>query len=311
MVLSGASAVHAQGYPTKSIRIVVPFAPGGNVDINARSVAPGLTEFLGQPVVVDNRAGAGGMIGSELVVKGPADGYTLLMASNSVYSVAPSLFPKCPYHPVRDFAPVSTITSVPFVLIVHPSVPARNVKEFVALAKANASKMSFASAGVGTTNHLVAELFQMRVGTRLVAVPYKGSGPALIDLMGGQVDVHVDQMTSSMGYIRSGKVRAIGVTTEKRSAMLPDIATLAEQGLKGFDATTLTGIVAPAATPKEVVDRLHAALQKVLAQPAVRDRFASLGADTIGSTPAEFAAYIKEDFAKWSKVVKDANIKVD
>jgi len=309
--LVGCTGALAQGFPSKPIRIVVPFSPGGNVDINARAIAPGMREILGQSVIVDNRAGAGGMIGAEIVAKAPADGYTLLMASNSVYSVAPSVFSKPLYHPVRDFTAISMLTSVPFVVVIHPSVPAKTFKEFVAIVKSNPRAMTLANAGVGTSNHLVGELIQIQVGTKMPSIPYKGSGPALIDLLGGQVDSHVDQLTASMGYIRSGRIRALAVTTNKRSSQLPQVPTLAEAGLKGFDATTATGLLAPAGTPKDVIDRLHATAVKVVNQAAVKARFAELGAETIGSSPAEFDAYIKEDFAKWFKIVKDAGIKAD
>ena len=302
---------HAQNYPSKTIRIVVPFAPGGNVDINARAVAPGLMELLGQPVVVDNRAGAGGMVGGEIVARAAPDGYILLMASNSVYSVAPNVFAKPLYNPLRDYAAISGISNVPFVLVIHPSVPTRTFKEFVALVKTKPGQMSMATAGTGTSNHLVGELIQMSAGIRMTGVPYKGSGPALIDLLGGQVDSHVDQLTASMGYMRSGKIRALAVTTDKRALLLPDVPTLAEQGLKGFDATTITGLLAPAATPKDIIDRLHSAIVKVTAQQTIRDRFAALGATTLGNSPAEFGEYIKQDYAKMQKVVKDANIRAE
>jgi tripartite-type tricarboxylate transporter receptor subunit TctC len=302
------ASAHAQNYPVKTIRIVVPFAPGGNVDINARAVAPGLTELLGQPVVVDNRAGAGGMIGGEIVAKAAPDGYTLLMASNSVYSVAPNVFAKPLYNPIRDYAAISGISNVPCVLILHPSVPAKTFKEFVSLVKTRPGQMTMATAGTGTSNHLVGELIQMNARIRMTGVPYKGSGPALIDLLGGQVDSHVDQLTASMGYIRSGKIRALAVTTDERAPLLPDVPTLAEQGLKGFDATTITGLLAPAATLKEIVDLLHGAIVKVTAQQTIRDRFAALGATTLGNSPAAFAEYIRQDYAKWQKVVKAANI---
>lgn len=308
VALALCASAQAQTYPVKSIRIVVPFAPGGNVDINARAVAPGLTELLGQPVVVDNRAGAGGMIGGEIVAKAPPDGYTLCMASNSVYSVAPNVFAKPLYNPVRDFAAISGISNVPFVLVLHPSVPAQTFKAFVALVKTRPGQMTMATAGTGTSNHLVGELIQISAGIRMTGVPYKGSGPALIDLLGGQVDSHIDQLTASMGYIRSGKIRALAVTTDKRAPLLPEVPTLAEQGLQGFDATTITGLFAPANTPKEIIDRLHGAIVKVTAQQSLRDRFAALGATTLGSPPAEFAEYVRQDYAKWQKVVKAANI---
>ncbi len=308
MVLALSTSLHAQPYPSKAIRIVVPFAAGGNIDINARAVAPGLSELLGQPVVVDNRPGAGGMIGSEIVAKSAPDGYTLLMASNSVYGVAPHVFAKPLYHPIRDFTAISGISNVPFVMVTHPSVPAKNFKEFVALVKTKPGQMTMATAGTGTSNHLVGELIQISAGIRMTGVPYKGSGPALIDLLGGQVDSHIDQLTASMAYIRAGRIRALAVTTDKRAPLLPDVPTLAEQGLKGFDATTITGLLAPIATPREVIDRIHGALVKVIAQQALRDRFSALGATTLGNSPAEFGEYIKQDFAKWQKVVKAANI---
>jgi len=305
------AGAHAQAYPSKPIRIVVPFAPGGNVDINARAVAPGLAEMLGQPAVVDNRAGAGGMVGAEIVAKAPADGHTLLMASNSVYSVAPNVFAKPLIHPLRDFTAVSGISNVPFVLVIHPTVPAKTFPAFVALVKSRPGLMTMATAGTGTSNHLVGELIQMRAGLRMTGVPYKGSGPALIDLLGGQVDAHVDQLTASMGFIRSGKIRALAVTTDQRAPLLPDVPTLAEQGLAGFDATTITGLLAPAATPKEIVDRVHQAIAKITTQPALRERFAALGATTLGNTPAAFGDYIKQDYARWQKVVQAANIRAE
>lgn len=310
LIIAG-PAVFAQAYPVKPLRIVVPFAPGGNVDINARAIAPGLNEIFGQQVLVENRAGAGGMIGGEFVARAPADGYTLAMASNSVYSVAPNVFSKPRYHPVKDFAAISGISNVPFVIVLHPSVPAKNLKEFIALVKSKPGQMTMATAGTGTSNHLVGELFQISAGVRMTGVPYKGSGPALTDLIGGQVDSHVDQLTASMGYIQSGRIRALAVTTDKRAPLLPNVPTLDEQGLKGFDATTITGLLAPAGTPKEVIDRIHAAVVKVTSQQAIRDLFAALGATTLGNSPAEFADYIRQDYAKWQKVVAAANIRSD
>ena len=311
VTLIASAAAFAQGYPNKPIRIVVPFAPGGNVDVNARAIAPGMSELLGQPVIVENRPGAGGMIGGEHVAKSAPDGYTLLMATNSIYSIAPSVYPKPLYHPVRDFAAVSALTSVPFILVVHPSVPVKNFKEFAAIAKSARPKLTLANGGTGTSSHLVGELMQMQIGSTMPTVPYKGSGPALIDIVGGHVDAFVDQLSTSIVYVRAGRLRAIAVTTDKRSSQLPDVLTLAESGLKGFDATTIAGLLAPAATPKEIIERLNAAAVKTINQPAIKSRFAELGADTIGNSPGEFAAYVKDDYAKWYKVVKDANIKVD
>jgi len=307
-LLLAAGLATAQNYPVKPVRIVVPFAPGGNVDINARAIAPGLGELLGQTVIVDNRPGAGGMIGGEIVSKSPADGYTLLLGSNSVYSVSPNVYRKPLFHPLRDLAPIVGVSNVPFVLVIHPSVPAKSFKEFIAVVKSRPGVMTMATAGTGTSNHLIGELIQMRTGLRMTGVPYKGSGPALVDLLGGQVDSHVDQLTASIGYIQSGRIRALAVTTDKRATLLPQVPTLSEQGLKGFDATTIVGIFAPAKTPPAIIDRLNAAVVKVLARPAVRDRFASLGAQTVGNTPQQFGDYVKADYARMGEIVRAANI---
>ena len=307
-LLLAAGLATAQNYPVKPVRIVVPFAPGGNVDINARTIAPGIGELLGQTVIVDNRPGAGGMIGGEIVSKSPADGYTLLLGSNSVYSVSPNVYRKPLFHPLRDLAPIVGVSNVPFVLVIHPSVPAKSFKEFIAVVKSRPGVMTMATAGTGTSNHLIGELIQMRTGLRMTGVPYKGSGPALVDLLGGQVDSHVDQLTASIGYIQSGRIRALAVTTDKRATLLPQVPTLSEQGLKGFDATTIVGIFAPAKTPPAIIDRLNAAVVKVLARPAVRDRFASLGAQTVGNTPQQFGDYVKADYARMGEIVRAANI---
>jgi tripartite-type tricarboxylate transporter receptor subunit TctC len=303
--------VLAQGYPEKPIRLVVPYPPGGNIDITARAISPGLAELLGQSVVVDNRSGAGGTIGADHVAKGPADGYTILVGSSGTLTVAPSLYSKNPYHPVRDFAPVSFVSTVPLVLVVHPTVPAKNVKELIAIARPKANRMTMASAGTGTTNHLTGEMFQAMTGVKFVHVPYKGSGPALVDLMGGQVDLHFDQLSSSAPYIQAKRLRALAVTTEKRAPLYPEIPTLAEAGVPGFEASTFTGLVVPAKTPRDVIAKLHAATVKVIARPAVKERFASFGADAFSSTPEQLADFIQKDFAKWTKVVKDANVRVD
>ena len=308
--LAAASAL-AQGYPAKPIRIIVPFAPGGNVDITARLVAPGLSEALGQPVVVENKPGAGGTIGADQVVKSPADGYTLLMGSNSTFSVAPSLYPKNPYNPLRDFAPVISIASAPFVLVTNPAAPSKTARDLVAQAKASPGKLTMSSAGTGSSNHLVGELFQEISGARFTHVPYKGSGQALTDLMGGQVDLHFDQITSAASHIQAGKLRALMVTARERVPMLPDVPTASEAGYPSFEATNVTGLIAPAGTPREIVDKLNAATQKVISQPAFRERLAGIGADAVGGSPEQFAAYIRDDLSKWTRIVKDANVKVD
>jgi len=310
MLLAAAPAL-AQTFPSKPIRIVVPFAPGGNVDITARTVAPELSALLGQPVIVDNKPGAGGTIGANEVAKAAADGYTLLMGSNSTISVAPALYPNNPYNPVRDFAPISNLAQVPFVLVVHPGVPANNVRELVALAREKPGQLSMASAGTGSSNHLVGELFQAQTGVRLNHIPYKGSGQALNDLLAGQVSVMFDQLTSASANIKAGKLRALAVSSTVRSATLPDVPTFAEAGISGFDFTNVTGLLAPAGTPPEVIARLHAAAVKAVESKAVRDRFAAMGVIAVGDRPEQFGAFIREDFARWTKVVKDGNIKVD
>ena len=301
----------AQPYPSKTIRIIVPFAPGGNVDITARLVAPGLQEALGQTVIVENKPGAGGTIGADLVAKSPPDGYTLLMGSNSTFSVAPSLYPNNPYNPLRDFAPVIMIASAPFVLVVNPSLAAKDTKELVAIGKATPGKLTMSSAGTGSSNHLVVELFQEISVARFTHIPYKGSGQALTDLMGGQVNLHFDQITSAASHIQAGKLRALMVTAPRRVPMLPDVPTAAEAGYPTFEATNVTGLIAPAGTPREIVDKLNAATQKVISQAAVREKFAGIGAEATGGTPEQFSAYIRDDLGKWTRIVKDANVKVD
>jgi len=306
-----ASNAVAQIYPAKPVRMIVPFAPGGNVDINARAVAPALSQVLGQQIIVDNRAGASGIIGTDAVAKSPPDGYTLLMASSSIMTNGPALYPKLPYDIVRDFAPVGRVAVVPLVISVHPSLPAKTTKELIAVAKAQGGKLVFASAGVSTTNHLIAELLMLRTGARMTLIPYKGSAPALIDLVAGHVFGHVDQISSALPYIKAGRIRAIAVTTAKRAAALPEVQTLSESGVPGFDASTVTGVLAPAKTPRDIVQKLNAALGQVLAQPVMKERFATLGAEVQPSTSDELAAWIRDDLAVWVKVVKQAGIKVE
>ena len=306
-----ASSAMAQDYPTKPIKIIVPFAPGGNVDITARLIAPGLSEVLGQPVVVENKPGAGGTIGADLVAKSPPDGYTLLMGSNSTFSVAPSLYPKNPYNPLRDFAPVIMIASAPFVLVVNPASGITSARALVARAKLNPDKLTMASAGTGSSNHLVGELFQEISGARFTHIPYKGSGQALTDLMGGQVDLHFDQITSAASHIQAGKLTALLVTAPQRVPLLRDVPTATEAGYPTFEATNVTGLMAPAGTQLDVVEILNAATQKVISRPATREKFADLGAEATGGTPEQFGAYIRSDLAKWQRIVKDANVKVE
>ena len=311
VLLATVTCAAAQSYPVKPVRMLVPFAPGGNVDITARSVAPGLAELLGQQVLVENRPGAGGSIATNAVAKAPPDGYTILMASSSVMTNGPALYQNLPYDIVRDLAPVGRVSVVPLVIVVHPSVPAKNTRELIAVAKAQGGHMLMANAGVGTTNHLVAELFLIRTGTKMNLVPYKGSGPALMDLVAGQMYAHVDQVSSALPFIKAERIRAIAVTTAQRAAALPQVPTLGESGVPGFDASTVTGILAPAATPREVITRLNGALNKVLATSAVRERFAALGAEVQPGSSEELGKFIREDLALWVKVVKQAGIKIE
>ncbi len=309
-LMAFAAAAAAQTYPSKPVRVLVPFAPGGNVDITARTVAPELAKILGQQFLVENRPGAGGSIGTNAVARAAPDGYTIMVASSSVMTNGPALYTNLPYDILRDLAPVGRIAVVPLALIVHPSVPAKTTKELIAVAKAQRGNMLMANAGVGTTNHLIAELFMIRTGAKMNLVPYKGSGPALIDLVAGHMYAHVDQISSALPFIKSGRVRAIAVTTAKRAAALPEVPTLGESGVPGFDASTVTGILAPGATPRPVVAKLNETLNKVLAVAAVRSRFATLGAETQPSTSEELGRFIREDLAQWKKVVQQAGIKV-
>lgn len=305
--IPGAQAL-AQDFPNKPIRIVVPFAPGGNVDITARTIAPGLGEILGQQVLVENRPGAGGMLATGQVIKGPADGYTLVLGSSSTISVAPATTRNPPYDPTRDLAVVGPIQAVPLVLSATAKGKLTSYRDFANRAQAEPGKMAVASAGTGTSNHLAIELLMKQSGLKLLHVPYKGSGPALIDVVGGQVETMMDQLTASMQHIKEGRLRALAVTSRKRSALLPDVPTLAELGLKDFDNSTFTGLFAPAGTPRPVLEKLSAALARVLSQPAVRERFAALGVEMIDLDAKAFEAYVKRDFENSRAIARDANI---
>ena len=306
-----ASTGSGQAFPTRSIRLVVPFPPGGNIDITARAIAPGLGDSLGQTVVVDNRGGAGGIIGIEIVTKSAPDGHTLVLASSGTVTVAPSLYTKIPYDPVKDLTSIALLSYVPIVLVVNPALPAKSIKDFIALAKSRSGKMTMASGGNGTTNHLAGELFQLDTGAKFIHVPYKGAAPAVVDVMGGQVDILFDQLSASSNYIRSGKLRALVVAGEKRNAVIPDVPTMIESGLKNSDAGTFTALMGPAGLPRDVVAKLNTAANKTLAMPSTRDRFVSVGAEILGGTPVQLDANLKQELAMWTRVVKAANIKVD
>ena len=301
---------HAQNYPSKPVTIVVPFSPGGATDIMARTLAEPLGKRLGQPVIVENRTGAGTMIASEHVSKATPDGHTLLLAASSL-GIAPSLYSKVSYDPVKDFTPISLVASVVHVLSVHPSVPAKNVSELIAWVKANPTKANYGSVGAGTSTHLESELFATMAGVKMQHIPYKGSAPALMDLVGGNLPIMFDAYASSGPFIRENKIRLLAVTTAQRSKLLPDVPTVAESGLPGYEAMPWLGLVAPAGTPNAVVNKVHAELMEVLKDAAVQEKFRSLGLDIIGNKPAEFSDFIKKDIVKWAKVVKDSGAKAD
>ena len=301
---------HAQTYPTKPVTIVVPFSPGGATDIMTRLLAERLNKRLGQPVVVENKPGAGTMIASDYVAKAPADGYTLLVAASSL-GIAPSLYKKVNYDPIKDFAPVSLVASVVHVLVVHPSSPAKNVGELVTWLKANPTKANYGSVGAGTSTHLESELFNSVAGVKMAHIPYKGSAPALTDLVGGQLQVMFDAYASSGPFIKDGRVRLLAVTTAQRSKSLPDTPTVSESGLPGYEAMPWLGLVAPAGTPAPVVNRLYTELNDILKEPEVQERFRSLGLDIIGSKPEDFSAFLKKDIVKWAQVIKESGAKVD
>ena len=301
----------AQDFPNRPVHIVVPWPPSGNVDITARTVAPALSEALGQQVVVDNRPGAGGTIGSAQVAKASPDGYTLLLGSSGTISSAPAVFKTINYDPVKDFVAVGAIQYVPMVLTAAPKTPAANYPEFLAYVKAKGAPVSVASAGSGSSNHLAIELFMRQAKLPLLHVPYKGSGPAITDLLGSQVETMMDQLSASIEHIRNGKLKAIVVTSLARSPLLPNVATLDESGLKGFEAGTYTGIFAPSGTPPAVVAKLHAALRKALGTENVRERYRAMGADVWEMSQADFDAYVRNDVAKWRKVAREANIVVE
>jgi len=306
-----AALAAAQTYPTKPIRLVVPFPPGGATDILARDVAQKLTEAWGQSVIVDNRPGAGGNIGSELVAKSAPDGYTLEMGTVGTHAINASLYAKMPYDHVKDFTPVILVAGVPNVLVVNPSLPANSVAELIAYAKANPGKLNFASSGNGTSIHLSGELFKVMAGVQITHIPYKGSAPALQDLVGGQVQMMFDNLPPSLPQIKAGKLRALAVTSAARASALPDVPTLAESGLPGFEASSWFGILAPAGTPAPIVAKLNAEIARYLATPEAKEKLAKQGANAAGGTPDDFAKHIAAETAKWAKVVKDSGAKID
>jgi tripartite-type tricarboxylate transporter receptor subunit TctC len=304
-------AAHAQAFPTKPITIVVPFSAGGTTDILARVIGQFMSKDLGQPVIVDNRAGAGGNIGAQNVARAPADGYTLLMGTVGTHAINQSLYKKMGFDPIKDFAPLSRVALVPNLLVANPAQPFKNVKELIAYAKANPGKVTFASSGSGTSIHLSGEMFQQMAGVEMQHIPYKGSAPAMTDLLGGQTAVMFDNMPSAIGHVKAGKLRPLAVTTPKRSPALPDVPTIAEAGVPGYAATSWFGLLAPANTPAPVVAKLNASILKALADPDVKKKMAEQGAEPYGEKPEQFAEFIRSETAKWGKIVKQSGATAD
>ena len=306
-----ATLAHAQAWPSKPIKWVVPFAPGGTTDILARTVGEKLALALGQPVIIENKPGAGGGVGAEFTAKSAPDGYTIMGGTISTHAINASLYKNLPYDPVKDFVAITLIARVPNMLVVNNAVPAKDVKELIALLKANPNKYSFASSGNGTSQHLSGELFKSMSGTDMQHIPYKGSPPALQDVMGGQVTMTFDNITTAWTLAKSGKLRALAVTTARRSSIAPDVPTLAESGLPGFEVGSWQGVFAPAGTPPEIVKRLNAEIVKALNLPDVREKLSGLGAEIVADSPEEFSALVKAEVVKWADVVKKSGAKVD
>ena len=311
MLLLASAIAHSQGYPSKPIRIIVPFAPGGNIDINARIVAPGMTEFLGQPVIVENRAGAGGRIGATMAAKSPPDGYTILLGAPGTLVSQPVFHDDIEYDPLRDFVYTSRISLVASAVSVHPSLPVRNIKQLIALARARPGELLMGSAGQGSGGHLMGELFQSMAKVKFTHVPYKGGVAASIDLASGQIQLAFDQVSSSAPYVKAGKIRPLAVTTPQRSKLLPDVPTIDESGVRGYDYSTWTTIGIPAATPAEAIEKLRKAVDAAIAQPRAREAFEKLGAEVVPNTPEEFTRKLKEDYARWVKIRKETGLTVN
>ena len=311
MLLLAPAVSWCQGYPSKPIRIIVPFAPSGNIDITARAIAPGLTEILGQPVIVENRPGAGGRIGSTVVAKSPPDGYTLLLGAPGTLVTNPVFHDDIEYQPLRDFVYTSMISLVSSALIVHPSMPVRSVKEIIAFARARPGELLMGSAGQGSGTHLMGELFQSMAKVKFTHVPYKGGAAASVAILGGQVHLAFDQVSSSGPFIKAGRLRALAVTTPQRSKFLPDVPTIDESGLRGYDYSTWTTLGIPAAAPKETVQKLRDAVNAVIAQQRTRDAFEKVGAEVVPNSAEEFTRRLQHDYARWGRIRKETGIKID
>ena len=311
LLLAAVAAAAQPNFPARPIRLIVPYPPGGNVDITARIIGPVLGDLVGQTIVVDNRSGGGGNVGAALVAKALPDGYTLLMGSSAPLAINPIVIKDTPYDPLKDFTPVSRVHVVPLVVLAGPKSGIATIRELIERAKANPGKLPAASAGTGTTNHFGIELFNTMAGVRLLHVPYKGSGPALAEMLGGQVPVMFDQLSASIGYVRDGRLNALAVASAKRSTVLPGVPTLDESGLKGYEATTFIGLAAPGATPKAVVSTLNAAVRKVMDTVSVVERFRALGTDPGASSPEEFSKTIRDELAKWRGLAQRAGLKFE
>src|SRR4051812_29525967 len=298
-------------YPERPIRFIMPYPAGGSIDTAGRAVAQKLADTFGQQIVIDNRTGSGGTIGTETGARAAPDGYTLVMGGTGTLALSPHLQKKLPYDPVRDFAPVTMLIASPYVLVVHPSVAAANVKELVALAKARPGQINYGSGGNGSAPHFASEMFNTAAGIKLVHIPYKGSTPAVIDLIGGQVQVMFTGIPSVLSYIKSSRVRALAVTGRERTAALPDVPTIIESGVPGYVVSPWFGVLVPARTPQAIITTLHREIVKVLRTPAIRERFSTEGVDPVGDTPEHFGAYIKEELVKWGKVVADTGMRAE
>ena len=305
-----AAPAWAQPYPTRPIRLIVPFPPGGGTDTMARAIAPKLSEYLGQQVVPENRGGAGANIGAELAAKSPPDGYTLLL-NTITNAIGATLYTKLNYDLVRDFAPITQLATTPHILVVHPSVPVKSVKEFTAFTRARPGELTYSSSGSGSAAHLAGELYSSLTGTKMVHVPYKGGGPSMIALVGGEVSLCFATMPSAVGFVRSGKLRGIAVTTEKRSPSMPDLPTIAETGIKGYEAGSWYGLSAPAGASKDIISRLNVETIKVVALPDVKERLFNAGFEVVTSNPEQFAAFTRSEIQKWGKLVRATGLKIE
>jgi tripartite-type tricarboxylate transporter receptor subunit TctC len=310
LAVAQSPAQSSGGYPDRPIRMILPASPGGPVDVIARTVGAGLAETLGQPIVMDNRAGAGGIIGAEIVAHGTPDGYTLMFSHSGPLAIEAALHSKLPYHPIKDFAPVSLVAASPYALIVNPSTPAKTVKELVALARSRPGKFHYASGGIGTGIHMAGELFNLAAGLKIVHVPYKGAGPGMAALLSGEVDIMFNGVSSALPQVKSGKLRAVAISSAQRSPLLPDLPTVAESGLR-YETSGWYGLVAPARMPKAVAAKLYSSLRQSLNAPDMKERLAAQGVDGIASTPEQLTQFLREELDKWSKVVKAAGLKVD